>query len=166
MKAQKHNQVDLNKVGPAVRRLNPELFGPNSSASAPPARVCAPNRGQIAEKAKGQLKKTRTEAEYEAMLKREFPSAKILFQRYTLRLANDLRYTPDFAVVYDRIDGSLLVEFHEVKGAFLFGGAAKKTTELSLTKPKCAAELFPWHNFYVAQKSKDGQWTRERILPA
>lgn len=102
--------------------------------------------------------KTRTEAEFEAILRRENPSATILFERYTLKLGNDVRYTPDLAIIH--ADGTIF--FFEVKGAYLFRGATKSATASSLTKPKLAAEMFPWHRFYRATKAKDGQWTRER----
>jgi hypothetical protein len=89
-------------------------------------------------------KMNRTEAEYERILKAQFPDSNVRYESYTLKLAEGCRYTPDFAVEHK--DGRL--EFHEVKGAFIFSKA--------LTKPRTAAELFP-QKFVLAQKIK-GQW--------
>lgn len=131
-------------AGPGVRAANPHIW-PDK-----------PVLFQVTVKEKKPRSKTRTEAEFEAILRRENPGATILFERYTLKLGNDLRYVPDFAVI-----DATGISFWEVKGAYLFRGATKSATHTSLTKPKLAAELFPWHRFYRATKGKDGQWTRE-----
>lgn len=86
----------------------------------------------------------KTEAEYGEMLKRQYPSATLRYEAYTLKLADGCRYTPDWAVEFP--DGRL--EFHEVKGAFIFAKA--------LVKPRTAAELFP-QRFVLAQK-RQGAW--------
>lgn len=153
-------------ASPEVRRNNPHIFGPG--AGAPPApsaglgQVCPKPGAAPDPKVKQQRGKTRTELEFEAMLRRENPGADILFERYTFKLANDCRYTPDFAVVWvcGRID------FYEVKGAFLFKGATASATRASLTKPKLAAQLFPWHHWFRAQKAKDGTWSLEEFTAA
>jgi hypothetical protein len=85
----------------------------------------------------------RTEAEYGLMLKSKYPEADVRFEAYTLKLADGCRYTPDWDVEFP--DGTL--EFHEVKGRFIFSKA--------LTKPKTAAELFP-QRFTLAQKLASG----------
>lgn len=85
----------------------------------------------------------RTEAEYGLILRAQFPLAEIRYEAYTLRLADGLRYTPDWSVEHP--DGRL--EFFEVKGVFVFSR--------SMVKPKAAAELFP-QRFTVAQKLKTG----------
>lgn len=87
--------------------------------------------------------KTRTEAEFELILKSEHPSAVILFEAYTLKLAPDTRYTPDYAVVEDN-----RVSFYEVKGRYVY--------EKALNKPKIAAAMFPQHKFFLAMKSDNG----------
>lgn len=91
-------------------------------------------------------KMNRTEAEYQAMLRAQYPEAEIKYEAYTLKLANGVRYTPDFAVCHrDRT-----VDFHEVKGRFIFSRA--------LVKPRVAATTFPHHRFFLAQKIA-GSWT-------
>lgn len=136
----------------------------------------AESKGSTAEtppKARTPKNKTRTEKEFEAMLKRENPGCPVLFERYTFKLADDCRYTPDFCVVhcqpYDIKSPEhpwTWLDFWEVKGAHLYKGASASATRTSLTKPKLAAELFPWHAFSVAQKDKLGEWTRKRYYPA
>ena len=113
-------------------------------------------QAQVDAAVKAQVKsrkiKTQAEAEYELILKAEYHDAQILFQAYTLKLAPDTRYTPDFAVVFE--NGR--VDFHEVKGAFVFAKA--------LNKPKVAAAMFPQHKFFLAQKSQAG-W-KIKFLPS
>jgi hypothetical protein len=93
-------------------------------------------------------KMTRGESEYELILRARFPDAKVLFQAYTLRLADDCRYTPDFAVVHHF---PYQVDFYEVKGRNTPVSPSK-----SLVKPRVAAEHFPQHRFFVAQKLEHG----------
>lgn len=118
---------------------------------------------------------TKTEREFEAILKREFPQAKVSWEWYTLRLGAHCTYRPDFCVTHEcscvRADNGhaqqyFSIHFYEVKGAYLFKGARKSATTASLTKPKAAATLYPQHRFFVAQKAKDGTWSREEYLPA
>lgn len=96
----------------------------------------------LATKTRGRMP-NKTETEYQRMLQAKFPGSEIRYEKYTLKLAEGCRYVPDFAV--EHADGTL--EFHEVKGAFVFSKA--------LTKPKTAAELFP-QRFVLAQKLKSG----------
>jgi hypothetical protein len=157
---------EIKEPSAAVRALNPHVFGPTAAAGGPQRPVSASLPVKVAESSKRAVKMTRTEAQYEAMLRRENPDAQIQFERYTLKLANDCRYTPDFAVIRKAQHADVwMIEFHEVKGAFLFGGATKSATASSLTKPKLAAELFPWHRFFRATKDKEGNWTREEFKP-
>lgn len=144
------------------RILNPQAFGDSTPPAAPPRPLEPSGATKMREKAKKPKIMTRTELEYAAILCRENPACKIIYERYTLKLSNDCRYTPDFAVIHP--DKS--VDFHEVKGAFLFSGARKSSTASSLTKPKLAAENFPQHRFFVAQKDKPGNWTREEFRSA
>lgn len=101
----------------------------------------------------------KTEREFGAYLRHENPECDVLFEAYTLKLGDDCRYTPDWALV-SKFDGS--INFYEVKGAFLFKGATKSATDSSLTKPKTAASMFR-HTFHIARKAKDGSWSIERI---
>jgi hypothetical protein len=73
----------------------------------------------------------------------------IYFEQVTLKLAPDLRYTPDFAV-YDAMG---LLSFHETKG--FFADDAK-------VKIKMAATIFPMHTFYLARKVR-GAWQVEEV---
>lgn len=122
-----------------VRRLNPKLFGVDPLKPLATEVFAKANHS----KPKGR-QMNRTEREYSMILSRKFPTANIRYEGYSLKLAEGCRYIPDFAVELQ--DGRL--EFHEVKGAFIFSKA--------LTKPKTAAELFP-QRFVLAQKIK-GEW--------
>jgi len=72
------------------------------------------------------------------------------FEGMTLKLADNTRYTPDFAVMRD--DG--LIELHEVKGFF---------REDAKVKVKVAAEMFPFRFLIVRKKAKKdgGGWSTE-----
>ena len=92
-------------------------------------------------------KMNRQEAEYAAMLDVEWKAGRIArfyFERLTLKLADDTRYTPDFCVILP--DGEIRID--EVKG-FMEDDA--------WVKFKVAADLFPFA-FRLARKraKKDG----------
>ena len=94
----------------------------------------------------------KTEAEYAGRLQCDLMTREILWFRYegvTLKLADDTRYTPDFAVL--RSDGTL--EMHEVKGGFM--------RDDSWVKLKVAAEQFPFQ-FILARKQK-GEWHVKQV---
>jgi hypothetical protein len=74
----------------------------------------------------------------------------VYFEQVTLKLAPDLRYTPDFAVY----DAAGLLAFYEVKGGF-FADDAK-------VKIKMAAQIFPMHSFHLARKIR-GAWIIEEV---
>lgn len=162
-----HRTIDASKLTPTILKLNPgiqeELNRP-IAAPVEPATAFLPEKWPVvAEKPIRDKKRSQAEWEYEAMLKREYPEAEILYERYTFTLANKLKYTPDYAVVWrwkDNGQDYSEVELHEVKGKYLFRGATASATRSSLTKPRTAAQMFPWHKFYIAQKI-DGSWTRE-----
>lgn len=74
---------------------------------------------------------------------------KITFEGVTLRLAERLRYTPDwFCERWENINRPV---FFEVKGAWIDGD--------SIPKFKMAREQHKWADFELWQK-KAGQWTR------
>lgn len=79
------------------------------------------------------------------------------FEAVTLKLGDDVRYTPDFMVtrVYRHIEATA-IEFHEVKGAFIRDDARVKL--------RVAATLFPMFRFFLSQYVK-GQWTITPIEP-
>lgn len=69
------------------------------------------------------------------------------FQALTLRLGDDLRYTPDFLVHMP--DGEL--HFHEVKGGFI--------REDARVKLFAAAEQWPYFRFFLCQFERRTGWT-------
>jgi hypothetical protein len=73
------------------------------------------------------------------------------FEKITLKLGDDCRYTPDFYVVNRESE----VEFHEVKGFF---------RDDAKVKIKVAAEMFPFR-FFLAQVVKGG-WDVKEIQRA
>lgn len=92
-------------------------------------------------------KMNKAEAEYAAMLETQRITGEIwgyFFERFTLKLADDTRYTPDFVVVLR--DGELRID--EVKGFM---------EEDAWVKFKVASELFPF-SFRLAKKraKRDG----------
>jgi hypothetical protein len=101
---------------------------------------------------KRQRKKTQAESEYEAILRRGNPDATVLHEVYTLKLAPDCRYTPDFAVIKAC---PFSIDFIEVKGRYIF--------EKALNKPKIAAAMFPYHNFFLATKRLDGSFDVKQL---
>lgn len=95
-----------------------------------------------------------TETEYAALLefrKRAGDIKWYAFEAITLKLADSLRYTPDFMVMLP--DGSF--EFHETKGFW---------QDDALVKIKVAADKFPFFRFIAIQKvrKKDGGGWKER----
>lgn len=75
------------------------------------------------------------------------------FEEITLRLGDDLRYTPDFWVLGD---GDVL-EFHEVKGFW---------RDDARVKIRAAAERYPHFRFLAFRKlPKGGGWQRESFGP-
>lgn len=92
----------------------------------------------------------KTEAAYWRLLKSQYPECEVRFNQYTLKLGDNCRYTPDLAVVHP--DGK--IDFHEVKGGFIF--------EKAMYKPRMAASEFPHHKFFLAQK-KQGEWIVKQI---
>lgn len=95
----------------------------------------------------------KTEERYFDLLRVRRATGELAWIRYegvTLKLADDTRYTPDFAVML--ANGEL--EMHETKGAF--------RREDSFVKLKVAAEQFPFR-FYLATWTKDDGWTIEEV---
>jgi hypothetical protein len=87
-----------------------------------------------------------------------------LFEGMTFKLAEGLRYTPDFAVL--RSDG--ILECVDVKGrtTVATGSGERKEAALAMDdsrqKVKMAASLFPLV-FAVVFQSKTGEWVREEF---
>ncbi len=74
------------------------------------------------------------------------------FEAVTFKIANNTRYTPDFAVFY----ADCVMEFVDAKG----GGPIDPK---SLVKIKCVADQFPYFRFVIEQriaKKLGGGWKR------
>ena len=98
----------------------------------------------------------KTEAEYAGMLEERKARREIAWWKYeaiTFKLADDTRYTPDFAVMLPNGE----FEIHETKGGFI--------REDGWQKLKIAAGMFPFR-FFLCQKlaKKDGgNWSIREI---
>lgn len=98
-------------------------------------------------------KMNQTETAYAELLEANKQAGEILwysFEGMTFKLADNTRYTPDFAVM--RADG--LIEIHEVKGFW---------RDDARIKIKVAAELFPFRFIAVKKRAKKagGGWSQE-----
>jgi hypothetical protein len=114
-----------------------------------PATIEVTRKPRLRQQRSGGLNKT--ERAFEAYLKTIW-AAPVLPQSVTLKLANGVRYTPDF-VVFHRTSG---MHAYEVKG-FMRDDAAVKL--------KVAAHAYPWITFYLVSKhSVPGCWNVERVL--
>jgi len=150
-------QVTAASISPTIRRLNPQLFGepaillPDLGAepNAPRRTIASPPPVKRTKSAEDRLNKT--ERQLLLMLRAGYladqygPYQTIRIQAITLLLANDCRYTPDFATVA----GNRLTLW-ECKGPHCW--------EDSWVKFKAAAALFPELRFVWAQRDKGGEW--------
>tara|TARA_Y100000310_G_scaffold3890_1_gene4779 strand:- start:342 stop:668 length:327 start_codon:yes stop_codon:yes gene_type:complete len=68
-----------------------------------------------------------------------------MYEKVTLKIAENTRYTPDFMVVTETG-----IEFHEVKGAYVRDDA--------WVKYKVAKAAFPWFHWKLYQKKKKNEW--------
>lgn len=105
-------------------------------------------RGRVARRKPGTMNKT--EERYSAVLADRQAAGEIIawwFERFTFKLADDTRYTPDFMVQLP--DGTL--EAHETKGFM---------EEDAKVKIKVFAEAFPFRCVVVRAKAKrdGGGW--------
>lgn len=92
-----------------------------------------------------------TEKRYAAVLDARLHAGEVAwyaFESMTFKLADDTRYTPDFAVML--MDGSF--ELHEIKGGYAM--------EDSVVKWKCAGEKFPFQfrMIWARKKADGGGW--------
>jgi hypothetical protein len=77
------------------------------------------------------------------------------FEAVTLRLADQTRYTPDFAVLVPTENGFVRCEAHETKGFM---------REAARVRIRVAAAQYPWISFVVVRLVK-GVWTYEPVAP-
>lgn len=98
-------------------------------------------------------KMNNTEAEYAQVLELRRQAGQIewfKFEGITFKLADDTRYTPDFAIL--NADGTM--EMHEIKGRWM---------DDAKVKIKVAADLFPFRFIavYKISKKEGGGWRHE-----
>lgn len=93
------------------------------------------------------------EYQFERMMTDAYPELPLRAQAITFRLANGLRYTPDFV----SFSYGIGVKAWEVKGKWVDGD--------SFPKLKMAAALFPEIVWTLAWKGTDGIWQQQIILP-
>lgn len=142
-----------NNPNESLRRRNPHLYPP---AQGPTAREIDHARKvsmgipstMVRQSSKGLNK---TEAAFLMLLQATNKDAFITQQAITFRLANGLRYTPDF-VLFHPIGGT--VDAFEVKG-FMRDDAAAKI--------KMAATVYPFIKWTLAWK-KNGLWKTQIIM--
>lgn len=127
-----------------------------TSGSKPAAQATVRPDPKAAMYAKGRLKAgemNATEQAYHQHLAQRLHAGEIVwfkFEGMTFKLADDTRYTPDFAVML--ADGQ--IEIHEVKGFW---------TDDARVKIKVAAALFPFEFIAIKKKTKKdgGGWEKE-----
>lgn len=93
------------------------------------------------------------ESEYAALLEARKIAGEIAWYKFeciTLKLADDTRYAPDFAVML--ADGA--IEMHEVKGFW---------RDDAKIKIKVAAAMFPFRFIAVYKINKNGGWRHEEF---
>jgi hypothetical protein len=78
-------------------------------------------------------------------------------QAKTYRLANGLRYTPDFTALINIFPGGFKETAWEVKGKWVDGD--------SFPKLKMAAAMWPEIRWILVWKDSKGQWREQTILP-
>jgi hypothetical protein len=100
------------------------------------------------------VRMNKTEEYFESYLKALYPNHKVLFACYTIKLGDDVRYTPDFCAMHISARD---VDFFEVKNE-------NRLFKKELVKVRIAATMFPWHNFYIAIKQGTG-FEIEKINP-
>ena len=94
------------------------------------------------------------EAEYGALLRREWPYAQIEYEAVSLRLPSGTRYTGDWTVMPPT--GRMVIV--EVKGKYRLGSAAASARAF-----KEAAAAYPNIEFRHATKQEDGSWLVTKV---
>jgi hypothetical protein len=149
-------------VSESTRKLNPHIYGGGPATQGEPrhATTDATHLGKVAAPPLRQSSKpkcNKTEAEFGAWLRRTLPDVFIVAQDITFRLANGLRYTPDF-MVYNSFTGNLFA--YEVKGERRKD--SRWATDDSKAKLKTAARLFAWITWTIVWK-ENGEWKSQRV---
>jgi len=146
------NTLTTLRVSDAVRRLNPDHFPPVHV----PGLVDAPVRQAVRQKrGDGMNKAERMALEW---LRARYPSAACIREGITLRLANGVRYTPDFAVCSHRT-----TTLYEVKA---MRGNRVHVEDDSAVKLKVAAREWPNFAFVLIWlDERQGAHVTQEILP-
>ena len=139
----KSGHFDLAQAGAATRRRNPQIFTSHAGTliaaeTKPPRRI------------RQDKPMTKLEEDYGHELERQGRGRQYP-QAITLKLANGLRYTPDWAIPSERL-------FVEVKG--------KHAWDDAIAKLKSAAHEHPWATFWLVWRNKEtGAWQTQVVLP-
>lgn len=134
-KYQAQAQAQLND---AIEELSKYSFGLDPLGGPPVKRV-----------KQSSAKPNKLEADLGAWLRLGNPK----YNAVTFRIANGLRYTPDWVLFKP---GTKQLQAYEVKGPFAYAG--------SLEKLKMAASAFPEVNFILAWRDKSLTWQFQNIL--
>ena len=101
---------------------------------------------------KSNLKQTKVEMEYGRMLALEFPGVQIIPWGLTLRMGNGHKYTPDFAVLADKI---LLVE---VKQRGKNGFRQHSYQRAKLAYDQCRSEFKQFDYRWAEKHNREWTW--------
>lgn len=135
-------------VSDSVRRRNPHLYGP------PAAVIQAPTATRIRQQSKPPLNKL--ELEWLGHLKLS-PTLRVRIQALTFKLANGVKYTPDFVTTHlDMERRCSVITGWEVKG--------KHAWDDAIVKIKIAAHEWPEITWKMVWK-ENGNWKQQTILP-
>lgn len=135
--------------GRNLRDVAMEVVGVRLRDKNAPQSAKTPARGRTARREAGKM--NNLEARYAAQvlepMKRSGEIIEYWFERFTFKIAQDCRYTPDFVLL--KADG--LLECHETKGFF---------EDDALVKIKVAADLFPFRFVAIQMiaKKHGGGW--------
>jgi hypothetical protein len=132
-------------------KLGHAAFVPTPAGALLPVREVGGKSGPRLRQEKGDGM-NKTERAFFEWLKRESYDAHVLAHPITLRLANGVRYTPDFFTIEDG-GTAHPIKAYEVKG-FMRDDAAVKL--------KVAAKAYPWIKFTLVSKYKGG-WEMQEI---
>ncbi len=141
----------------ALALLNPGPFSRDFASKQHPQgepKTIAEARDRLRQNKTGMNK---TEAAFYEHLQANNSEALVLPQSITLRLANGVRYTPDFITVRKARStiSAVYCEAYEVKGHMRDDAAVKL---------KVAATAYPWISFRLVTRGKRGTWNIQNII--
>jgi len=140
----KSGHFDLSVPNEACRRRNPQVF------TSPAGTLVTAESKRPAKRIRQDKPMNKLEEAYGHELERQGRGRQYP-QAITLKLANGLRYTPDWAIPSERL-------FVEVKG--------KHAWDDSIAKLKSAAHEHPWATFWLVWRDEHtGAWQTQVILP-